>query len=158
MYYFSYKIAKYISIYSEVKTNFTFKAYNGMFILIQFIYYANTVVPFSPLYSLPPCIPFPTCISPTLSSCPWVIHISSLASPFPILFLTSSCLFCTYHLCFLFPVPLPPFSPSPLITLHIIFISVILLLFQLIAQYVFVFVLGSVVDSCEFVIILCSQF
>ena len=37
---------------------------------------------------------------PPLSSCPWVAHRSSLASPFPILFLTSPCLFCTYNLCF----------------------------------------------------------
>ena len=64
------------------------------------------------------------------------------------------CLFCTYHLCFLFPVPFPhsPPSPSPLITLHVLSISAILFLFQLFAQ--FVFVLGSVVDSFEFVVIL----
>ena len=60
------------------------------------------------LYSPLPCTPFPPAF-PHLSSCPWVIHISSLASPFPILFLTSSCLFCTYYLCFF-----PPFSPSTL--------------------------------------------
>ena len=59
----------------------------------------------------------------------WVIHISSLASPIPTLLLTSSCLFCTYQLCFLFPVPFPPFSPPPLITSHVISISVILFLF-----------------------------
>ena len=54
----------------------------------------------------------PTSIPPTpaFSSCPWVIHISSLASPFPKLFLTSPCLLCTYHLCFLFPALFPPFS------------------------------------------------
>ena len=36
-----------------------------------------------------------------------------------------------YHLCFLFPVSLPPFSPAPfpLIILHVIPISVILFLF-----------------------------
>ena len=33
--------------------------------------------------------------NPPLSSCPRVRHISSLASPFPVLFLTSPCLFCT---------------------------------------------------------------
>ena len=49
----------------------------------------------------------------SLSSCPWVVHISSLASTFPILFLTPSCLFCTYHLCFLFPVPFSSFLPFP---------------------------------------------
>ena len=56
----------------------------------------------------------PTRILLTLTSCPWVIHINSLASPFPILFLTSPCLFCTDHLYFLFPVPFPPFSFLPL--------------------------------------------
>ena len=79
---------------------------------IYFIDYAITVVPFlSPLFSPPPC----TALLPSfphLTSCPWVIHISYLASPFPIRVLTFPCLFCTYHLCFLFPVPFPPF-PLP---------------------------------------------
>ena len=48
-----------------------------------------------------------------LSSCPWLIQTSSLGSPFPILFLTSSSLFCTYQLCFLFPVCFPPILPLP---------------------------------------------
>ena len=48
-----------------------------------------------------------------VSSCLRVIHISSLASTFPILFLTSPCLFSTYHLCYLFPVPFFPLSTSP---------------------------------------------
>ena len=43
--------------------------------------------------------------SPNL--CPRIVHISSLASPFPILFLTSPRLFYTYHLCLLFPVLFP---------------------------------------------------
>ena len=67
---------------------------------------------FSPLYSPPPCNPLPPSF-PNLISCPWVVHISSLASPFPILFLSSTCLFCSCHLCFLFPVPFPPFSLLP---------------------------------------------
>ena len=58
-------------------------------------------------YSCPKFPPFgsplPSTFLPSrnapLSSCPWVMHISSLASPFPILFLTSPCLFCTYQLC-----------------------------------------------------------
>ena len=68
---------------------------------------------------------------PHLSSCPWVAHISSLASTFPILFLPSPCLFSTYYLCYLFSVPFPPFlPPTPLlITLHVISISVSLFLF-----------------------------
>ena len=100
-----------------------------LFFKIYFIDYAITVVPFfSPLYSPLPLPPRPT--FPHLSSGPWVIHILSLASPFPIRFLISPCLFCACHLCFLFPVPFPPFSPSPspLITLHVISISVTLFL------------------------------
>ena len=108
---------------------------------------------FIPLCSAPPFQP----AFPHLSSCPWVIHISSLASPFPILFLTYPCLFCTYHLCFLFLVPFLHSSPFPslLITLPVISIPLVLFLFQLFAQVVFVFVfLGSVVDSCEFIVLL----
>ena len=69
----------------------------------------NFFSPFSPsfLHGPPPAFP------PLFSSCPWVIHISSLAFSFPILFLTSPCLFCTYHLCFLFLIFFPPFSPFP---------------------------------------------
>ena len=76
---------------------------------VYFIDYAITVVPvFSPF---PPSAStsLPSSNHP-LSSCPWVTHISSLAFPFPILLLTSSCLFCTYLLCFLISVlyPCPP--------------------------------------------------
>ena len=76
--------------------------------------------PLNPAHPLPPIIP-------PYSSCPRVIHISSLASTFHILFLPSPCLFSTYHLCYLFSVPFPPLSPptSLLITLHVISISVI---------------------------------
>ena len=94
--------------------------------------------------SHPPSRPF--------SSCPWVVHVSSLASTFPILFLTSPCPFCTYHLCFLFPVPFPPFSPLRLPTgnspydFH--FCDSVLVLVCLVC-----FCLDSVVDSCEFVVI-----
>ena len=63
-------------------------------------------------------------------------------------------LFYTYHLCFLFPVPFPSFPSSPLITLHVISISVILFLFQFPQLLFLFFFLGSVVDSCEFVVIL----
>ena len=73
----------------------------------------------SPLHSTPSCIPLPPTF-PAFSSHPWVIHVSSLASTFPILFLTSPCLFCTYCLCFLFPVPFSPFPPPfiPLCPTH----------------------------------------
>ena len=121
-----------------------------LIILLQFSHFS----PFIPLCPAHPLLP----ALPPLSSCPWVIYISSLASTFPILFLSSPCLFSTYHLFYLFSVPFPhsPSSPCPLVTLHVISISVILFLFQVLAQFVFSFgfVLGSVVDSCEFVVIL----
>ena len=80
-------------------------------------YYSCTIfppfIPHSPL----PCTAPPIHIPPpsTFSSCPLIVHISSLASTFPILFLPSRCLFPTYHLCYLFSVPFSPFSlfPSP---------------------------------------------
>ena len=127
----------------------------NIFFKIYFVDQAITVVPFfSPFYFLTPFLPS----FPYLSSCPWVIHISSLASPFPILFLTSPCLFSTYHLCFLFPIPFPN-SLSLLITLHVISISVNLFLFQLFAQFIFVFVfVGTVVDSLNLLSFYCSWF
>ena len=63
-----------------------------------------------------------------------------------LIFFTSLCLFSTYNLCYLLPVPFPPFpsSPYPLITLHVICISVILFLFWWFAKFVFVFVFFQV--------------
>ena len=105
------------------------------FIFKYILLFMLLVAPFfSPLYRLQPCTPPPTSI-PHLSSCPWLVHISSLASTFPTLFLPSPCLFSTHHLCFLLSVPFPP-SPPPtplLITLHVISISVVLFLFELLA-------------------------
>ena len=68
---------------------------------------SHFVHPFTPLCPVPP----PTSVL-SLSSCPWVVRISSLAPPL-ILSLTFACLFCIYHLCFLFPVTFTPFSPLP---------------------------------------------
>ena len=84
------------------------------------------------LSHFPPFTPAPHKIQHSpLSSCPWVVHISSLASTFPTLFLPSPVYFlptiyATYslHLSPLLPPPTPP-----LITLHVISISVILFLF-----------------------------
>ena len=116
---------------------------------MYFIDYSITVVPVSS--SLLPSAWYPHSLQQSpLSSCPWVIQVNSLASPFPILFLTSPCLFCAYQLCFLIPVPFPSFSPFPLPTdnppnhLHI-YDSVPLLVVCLVCF------LDSVVDSCEFV-------
>ena len=134
--------------------NFFFK-YITLIMLLQLSYF-SPFIPFYPAHPLQPAFP-------PFGSCPWVIHVSSLASTFPILYLTSPCLFCTYHLCFLFPVPFPPFFPAPsgLITLHVISISVNRFLFQLFAQFVFGFgfvFLGLVVDSGKFVVILLFVF
>ena len=96
--------------------------------------------------------------SPLYSSCPWVIHISSLASTFPILFLTSPCVFSTYHLCYLLSVPFLPLSPShssvdnPPCDPHF-YDSVSSSSCLLSLVFVLSF-LVSVVDSCEFVIFL----
>ena len=117
---------------------------------------------FSPLFSstlyplLPPAFPH-------LSSCPSVVHTSFFASPYPILFLTSPCLFCTYHLCFLVPVPVPhsPTIPlpndNPPCDLHFC-VSVPVLVGCLDFVFVFVFVLGFVVNNCEFAVILLFTF
>ena len=122
--------------------------------LIYFIDYAITVVPFSPLYSPAPCTPAPSRIPP--------LQFMSMGHTYKFFgfsishtILNHPCLFCTYQLCFLFPVPFPHshHSLSPLISLHVISISVTLFLLQLFAEFVFIFVfLGSVVDSCEFVV------
>ena len=114
---------------------------------------------FSPLAPLFPVLPFPPA-SPPLSSCPWVVHISSLASPFPILFLAPCpCLFSTYHLCYLFSVPFPPLSPShspienPSCDLHFCGSVPVLVVCLVFVSVVFIF-LGSFFYSCEFVVIL----
>ena len=84
--------------------SFSFFKYILLIMLLQLSHFP-LFTPLHPAHPLPPT--FPPC-----SSCPWVIHISSLASTFPILFLTSPCLFSTYHLCYLFSVPFLPLSPS----------------------------------------------
>ena len=100
-----------------------FKKYILLIMLLKLWHFFLNFVPLCPAPPLPPTFAH-------LSSCPWVVHISSLASTFPTLFLTSPCLSSTYHLCYLFPVPFPPFSPpSPLVTFHVISSSVILFQF-----------------------------
>ena len=80
----------------------------SIFYLPFMLHILCTFPPFTPLR---PAHPLPHTFPP-FSSCPWVIHISSLASIFPILFLPSPCLFSTYQLCYLFSVPCPPLSAS----------------------------------------------
>ena len=130
------------SNFSLLYNNF-FK-YILLIMLLQLSHFPSFIL-LCPAYPLLPAFP-------PFSSCPWVVHINSLASTFPILFLTSPGLFSIYHLCYLFSVPFHPLSPSPSPTeqppydLH--FCDSVL--FQLFAQ----FVLGWVLNSCEFVVIL----
>ena len=106
---------------------------------------------FCPAHPLPPTLP-------TFSSCPWVILISSLASTFPTLFVPSLCLFSTYHLCYLFLIPFPPFLP-PLLCWKSSMWSPFLWFCScpscLLSLCLFSsFFLGSVVHSCEFLVTL----
>ena len=62
----------------------------------------------SQLFSLcpsPPNTPVSSSIPPPLLHVHGFVHVSSLASPFPILFLTSLCLFCSDQVCFWIPTP-----------------------------------------------------
>ena len=77
--------------------------------IFYWLCYYSCPIFFFPLF---PSALYPPPSFPHLSSRPWVLHISSLASPFPILFLTSPCLFSTNHLCYLFSVHFLPLSPS----------------------------------------------
>ena len=108
---------------------------------------------FPPFIPLCPAHPLPLALPPTFSSYPWIIHISSLASTFPVLFLTSPQLFCTYHFCYLFSVPFPPFSspPSPADNppCHLHFYDSVPDL--VVCLVCFCCFLGSVFDNCEFV-------
>ena len=82
-----------------------------LYFLNIFIDYAITVVPFPPFTQLHPAYPVPPTFPP-YSSCPWVIHISSLAYTFPTLFLPSP----IFHLSFMLLIlcTFPPSLPLPL--------------------------------------------
>ena len=119
---------------------------------------------FPPLSPPPPCNPPPTNIPPTplFMSMGRTYKVFRFSISYTILNLPLSILclpFMLFTPCTFSPILSPP-SPSPLITLQVISIYVILFLFQLFAQFIFVFVvfLRSVVNSCEFFSLYCSQF
>ena len=124
--------------------------------LLQLSHFFLPFIPLRAAHPLPPSFP-------QLTSCSWVIHVSFLASPFPILFLTSPCLFSTYHLCYLFPVPLPSFSPLPLpsdnppCNLHFCD-SVPVLVVCLVFLFVLFFFLVQLLVIVSFFSFYCSQF
>ena len=133
---------------SHSKSTLFFKKYTLLIMLLQL----SHVPPSLPSALYTPSHPH----SPLFSSCPWVIHIkffdfyiSYTILTLPLYFLSS--IYATYSL-YLFPLS-PPSTPL-LITLHLISISVVLFLFQLFAQFGFVFVLAVVVNNCEFAVIL----
>ena len=138
-----------------------------LFEYVYFVIYTITVIPlfFSPLH--PPLWTSPPCsIPPTLSSCPWVIHISSLSSLFPIPFFYLSPSILCLPIMLLLPCtfPPPPFlpSPSPLKSLQSPFLwfcscsscSLSLCFCCFCFFHFFLFFLGTFVDSCEFIVIL----
>ena len=63
---------------------------------LYFIDYAITIIlifpPLPALHQVPPLLQ----VIPHLCWCPWVMHIRSLATPFPIMYFTSPWLFCNY--------------------------------------------------------------
>ena len=116
-------------------------------------YYSCSI--FSSLYPPSFCTSHPPAVFPIpLSSCPWVVHISSLASPFPVLYFTSPLsifylLFMLLISCTFSPIlSPPPAAENPPCDPFLWFCSCSSCCFVC-----FCF-LGSVVDSYEFVIIL----
>ena len=103
---------------------------------------------FLPFITLHPAPPIPSAFS-RLSSCPSVIHISSLTSPFhTIINLPLSILYLPVMLlipCTFFPI-LPTHTDNPPCDLH--FCDSVPVLVVCLICFCICFLLGSVVDSC----------
>ena len=94
---------------------------------------------------------------PHHSSCPWVICVSSLATPFPILYFTSPGYSVTTYLYFLIPSPPHPFLYIPLPSAHhqnvlhihdsvsVLLLFLVCFLDSLVDRYVFIEILFFVV-------------
>ena len=110
-------VCTWICIYACVNgSNFQPVCCKNFYLFILNIYfsdYAITVVPTVSFLSPSPKHPHSLRQSTHHCSCPWVMHISSLAFPFPILFLTSPSLFCTYQYVLLNPCTFPLNLPLP---------------------------------------------
>ena len=94
---------------------------------------------FFPLCSPAHSIPHSRRQSSHHCSCPWVMHISSLITPFPKLYFTSPWLFVTTYLYFLIPSPLHSFPDtlSHLATFKTPSVSMVLFLSFLFASFIF---------------------
>ena len=123
----SFEYNLYTSFVKLIPNYYILFKYILLIMLLQF----SQLPPLSPLHPAPPTPP----ASPHLSSCPWVVHISSLSSVSYTIFDLSPSILCLptvflipcTFLFLLFP------SPSPLTTLHVMSISLILFLFWLFA-------------------------
>ena len=83
-------------------------------IYIYFIVYAITVVPNFPLSPIPHHLaPHSLRQSPNHCPCPWVMHVCSLATLFPMLYFTSPWLFCNYQFVLLNPLTSTPSPHTP---------------------------------------------
>ena len=83
------------------------------FFKLYCIGYAITVVPISHLFPPLPSTSYSLRQSPHHCSCPWVMCINSLATPFPILYMTFSWLFCNYLFVLFNPLTSSPFPLHP---------------------------------------------
>ena len=91
---------------------------------------------------------------PPLCSCPWVMHINSLSTPFPVLYFTVPWLFCNYLFVLLNPLTSSPIPPHPLPGNHQNNLCIRYAVSVLLVCLVCFCFLCSIVDSCEFVVIL----
>ena len=86
-----------------------FYLFFNLFLKLYFIDYAFTVVPIIlPLPPAPSRTPHSLRQFWHLCLCPWVMHLSSLAAPFLILYCTSPWLFCNYLFVLLSPLTSSP--------------------------------------------------
>ena len=116
------------------------QGFSQVFLKIYFIDYAITVVPISPFIPLHPALPLPPTFPPiSFMSMGNTYKFLGFSISYTILNLPLSILYLPFML--LIPWTFSPILPlpcSPLITIQMISISVILFLFQLFAQLVFV--------------------
>ena len=85
-----------------------------IYLKLYFIGYAVTVVLIVPLCHPPQSTPHSLRKSPRRCSCPWVMRISSLVAPFPVLYFTSPRLFYNYLFVLLNPLTTSTIPPHPL--------------------------------------------